>query len=300
MRHAVWKRKPQRGRLTILLVLIAVLIAAIWIQHHTISGLLYAGLRWHPFVGLFIAILAFLGIILSLREHVGRREKAVWIVAMLILVCLEIRSMYLYNQDELSARSAQFSAFSTIEGKYDQLQKTVNNVNQFVSHPHPELTPSQMLDFVRKQLAHSAQPPEPTPSAAISAGPSVPPANNPFSPFPPADPALKAQGLQVANEINDWVASNLQDAPVMPRPPSPPVGMPMNQQATLKAEVATAKNYTDRLDKEWNEKFASRVGILITGMHISLANHLMACGGHSDDPRTTLGWRKSCGELIEQ
>jgi hypothetical protein len=90
------------GGLTVLVVVL------LWLIRHR----LYAVWQWHPLVGFFIAILGLLGVLVPfLREHIGKREKALWTAVFCLLLLLEFRSMYLYNQDETAVRDAQFKAF---------------------------------------------------------------------------------------------------------------------------------------------------------------------------------------------
>lgn len=54
--------------------------------------------RWYPPVGVFIAVLALLGVLVPLFRDlpkIGKREKAFWTFVMFALVGLEIRSIYL-------------------------------------------------------------------------------------------------------------------------------------------------------------------------------------------------------------
>lgn len=150
MHHQPGWKKRERRKPAILLVLTAVLIVILWVQRHKV----YAIWSWHPFVGMFIAILAFFGVLLTFREHIGGREKAVWIVVMTILVGLEFRSMYLYNQDELSTRGKQFESFNELEGKNDKLQGTLNTLIQFIE-THQGLTRSEFANGVWKIVGNA-------------------------------------------------------------------------------------------------------------------------------------------------
>jgi hypothetical protein len=106
MREPVWKKRDRRKYTlpTVLIALVIVLMGVLWLERHVLPALW----EWHPFVGLFIAVLALVGVLVPLlREHIGKREKAAWTLIMFILVGLEIRSMYLYNQDEVATRDQQ-------------------------------------------------------------------------------------------------------------------------------------------------------------------------------------------------
>lgn len=277
----VWKKRDRR-KPALLIVLIAVLIGVLWSQRR----MLFALWEWHPFVGLFIAIMAFLGVLLSLREHVGGCEKAVWIVVMLILVSLEIRSMYLYNQDELDTRNKQFGAFTTLGSKNDQLQRTLNKVDQFVEHPHPELTKEQVADVVHKtieddRLSQSAPPPTP-PISVPTAAP---------TPLLSQDSrALQQEGLQMAKDINDWIASV-----------SPGVPKTATAGAPTIEERKVLSDYAVHLNLDWRDKFGMRPQVLMGKLHVPGLN-LQSCAPtvSSSSPYDILQFRLGCATKIEQ
>ena len=63
----------------------------------------------HPPVGVYIAILALLGVIVPLVRDItkiGKREKALWTLIMFVLVLLEIKSIY-QDRNEHEAQAAQ-------------------------------------------------------------------------------------------------------------------------------------------------------------------------------------------------
>jgi hypothetical protein len=110
----VWQGREYRNLIKFggLVVLLAVLL---WLAHHA----LHTVWKWHPPVGLFIAILGVVGVVVPwLREHIGKREKAFWTFTFCLLLFLEIRSLHLYSQDEAAVRDAQFKAF----------QETINTI----------------------------------------------------------------------------------------------------------------------------------------------------------------------------
>ncbi len=83
----------------------------------------------HPPVGVYIAVLALLGVIVPLtREKVGPREKALWTIVMFMLLLLELRSIYLdraeHEQEQLQARNEQLASFSKVAQGID---KTIEN-----------------------------------------------------------------------------------------------------------------------------------------------------------------------------
>jgi hypothetical protein len=76
-------------------------------------------LAWHPPVGVFIAILALVGVAVPwLKEKVSKREKALWTAVMFALVLLEIRSIYKdqaeHDKQQADARAEQLKSFKEI------------------------------------------------------------------------------------------------------------------------------------------------------------------------------------------
>jgi hypothetical protein len=76
---------------------------------------------WYPPVGVFIAILALVGVLVPLFRDlttVGKREKAIWTFVMFALVWLEIRSIYLdrnaHDREQAAARAEQLKQFGEI------------------------------------------------------------------------------------------------------------------------------------------------------------------------------------------
>ena len=77
----------------------------------------------HPPVGVFIALLALLGVLVPLiRERIGKREKALWTIVMFVLVGLELRSISLDHIEQLEARKKEDDRFRQIA---DGVKKTV-------------------------------------------------------------------------------------------------------------------------------------------------------------------------------
>ena len=78
----------------------------------------------HPPVGTWIALLAVIGVLVPLFrswEKIGRGEKAVWTLAMFLLVGLEIRTLYLdrseHDADQNLARCRELESFKEIAGE---------------------------------------------------------------------------------------------------------------------------------------------------------------------------------------
>jgi hypothetical protein len=97
----------------------------IWIQFAVafgVSGLLLTVVfwSWHPPVGIYIGILALLGVCVPLirGDKVGPREKALWTAVMFMLVLFEIKSIYQdrneHDKQQAEARKEQLKGFETI------------------------------------------------------------------------------------------------------------------------------------------------------------------------------------------
>lgn len=82
-------------------------------------------LGWHPPVGIFIAILAVLGVAVPwFRGGAGKREKAIWTAIMFGLVGLELRSIVLFDSDQRAVERQNNERFQEIA---DGLQTTIAN-----------------------------------------------------------------------------------------------------------------------------------------------------------------------------
>jgi hypothetical protein len=81
---------------------------------------------WYPPVGVFIGILAFLGVLVPLLRDlgkIGKLERAFWTFVMFALVLLEIRSIYLdrdaHDKEQAAARAEQLRQFEAIAQRID-------------------------------------------------------------------------------------------------------------------------------------------------------------------------------------
>jgi hypothetical protein len=84
-------------------------------------------LAWHPWPGLFIAILGFVAVVVPLFRDltkIGKAERAMWTVVVFVLLCLEVRSLKLQAQDFEQDRS---EVIATAQNIVD-LQKRVSSV----------------------------------------------------------------------------------------------------------------------------------------------------------------------------
>ena len=83
--------------------------------------------QWHPPVGVFIAVLAVLGVIVPWvfrpPEKMGRGEKAIWTIIMFLLLWLELRTLYLdrdeHDREQALARCQQLESFKKIANGID-------------------------------------------------------------------------------------------------------------------------------------------------------------------------------------
>jgi len=78
---------------------------------------LIKAIDWHPWPGLFIAALGFLGVLVPLvrdLSKMGRREKAAWTVLMFVLLVLDVRSLKLASAEVEKDRKDQNDRFNDI------------------------------------------------------------------------------------------------------------------------------------------------------------------------------------------
>jgi protein-S-isoprenylcysteine O-methyltransferase Ste14 len=86
---------------------------------------------WHPPVGVFIAVLAVLGVIVPwfrAWSNIRKWERAFWTILMFVLVGLEIRSIYSdqteHDKQQAEARARELERFSQIAGG---IKTAINN-----------------------------------------------------------------------------------------------------------------------------------------------------------------------------
>jgi hypothetical protein len=87
---------------------------------------------WHLSVGDGIGILGFLGVVAPLiREHMGRREKAIWTAVMAVLLYGELRSIRLdqiqHDREQAFADCQQLRSFKQIE---NGIEASIKNSQQ--------------------------------------------------------------------------------------------------------------------------------------------------------------------------
>jgi len=95
---------------------------------------------YHPPVGVFIAMLAVLGVLVPMiREKVGRREKAVWTVVMFVLLLLELKSIYQdrneHEQEQANARNLELQNFDKVgNGITEAIRQNQQNFNSVMAN----------------------------------------------------------------------------------------------------------------------------------------------------------------------
>ena len=91
---------------------------------------------WHFSIGMFIGVLGFLGVVVPLlREKVGPREKAFWTAVLVILLCLEVRSIHLdqiqHDRDQHFAECESQQRFEqTIRESQQHFDETIVGVEK--------------------------------------------------------------------------------------------------------------------------------------------------------------------------
>jgi hypothetical protein len=94
----------------------------------------------HPPVGVFIAILALLGVLVPLiRVKVGTREKAFWTFAMLLLLLLEMKSIHQdraeHEKEQADQRQTQVEDFKKIgDGITEAIRQNQQNFNSVMAN----------------------------------------------------------------------------------------------------------------------------------------------------------------------
>lgn len=82
--------------------------------------------QWHPPVGIFIALLAVLGVLVPWfrGNEIGKGERAFWTFLMFSFVGLEIRTIYLdqaqHEREQAFARCQQLESFQNIANRIEQ------------------------------------------------------------------------------------------------------------------------------------------------------------------------------------
>ena len=108
--------------------------------------------QWHPPVGVFIAILALLGVLVPLFREWGtikQLEKSAWTIAMLALLSLELRTLYLdrdeHDREQALSNCRQLEHFGAIAQRIEttintskQVNSKLDVINDFIRKPYPQ------------------------------------------------------------------------------------------------------------------------------------------------------------------
>jgi hypothetical protein len=126
--------------------------------------------QWHPPVGMFISLLAILGVLVPwFRGEASRREKAFWTFAMFLFVGLEIRTLYLdrsqHDREQALARCQQLESFtaiangiqSSIDGSKTQFNTTMKTNQQYFDKTISRIVTVERSDFTHFGEVLSAQ-----------------------------------------------------------------------------------------------------------------------------------------------
>src|ERR1700730_4940431 len=145
-----------------------------WTQFAIATGLAGAVLLmfgpWHPPVGVYVVILAIVGVCVPLirGEQISVKEKALWTGVMLTLAVLEVTSIYKdrneHDTAQANIRNEQLQQFNTLVDKQQSLLTSQNNMMTFLIN-QPKLTEAN----VRAVVQAYSKPQNPT---------GVPPASN--------------------------------------------------------------------------------------------------------------------------
>jgi len=109
------------------------------------------------------------------------------------------------------------------------------------------------------------------------------------TPLPQNSQELKRQGLQLAKEIDDWIASAKKAEPILS------TQMPQTQE-----QRDAMQAYSERLTMEWNHTYYDRANSLVNELHV--VGILKACrnGTPSEIPFEALNYRNTCARAIER
>lgn len=242
--------------------------------------------------------LAFIGI--EMANNPPTSERAKWayrlsftVVGILLIVVTYLQATRNMNQ-QAAVKIEADNETKAVQTKFDQVTGKLDNIQHFVENPPSGLTQAQVADVVRIQVADVVRTMISGRSQSSESGPpaQASPIAPTKAPLAPDTQALKIQGMQVAKEINDWIALNSQDAP---NPAS--TGMPSS------SEDAKARAYADRLNSEWKDKFEVQAISLVGKLQIKGLN--LACvetitGAFENNPAYILKMHKLCADRIEQ
>jgi hypothetical protein len=298
-RYPIWKRESHRNTTSkvILAVLSIVLICLIVNQRHVWHGALRGIQQMNPNLDRLLTVLSVIltlvpigiGIEMANNPPKSGKEKRNYRIGFIVIAGLLIAVTYWQGErnkaEQDAIRSKATEETKKIQTQYDNLFGHVTGIEQFVEHPPAGLTKAQVADVVRGQLttalhASNAQPP------ALGSG------NPPIvstTPLSQSSQELKGRGLQLAKEIDDWIASVKKDEPIL----STQFPQTQEQRNAMQA-------YSEQLTTEWNHKFYDRADSLVGELHVQ--GLILACRNEtpSEIPALALQFRNTCARAIER
>lgn len=257
---------------------------------------LAASLTADDFVDIFTVLPVFLGALLAiyLPTEKQKTRRGLWIAGFAVLAVLGLvanRAARAQSKKENDQNKLQLSTdLANVKAQGDSIQRQSTQIyNQatailkFVSRPPRGLTQEQVAAVATEFLAAIKTPsPVQTTAPVASMQPLPSPADTPIT-----EDARK-RGLQLAQEIDDWITSVSKDEPSSSRakPPTP-------------EEQAQDEKYVERLNSEWTTKFAGRADRSVGELHVKQI--IYACRVFpSDDPDFILAMRTSCAYSIRK
>jgi hypothetical protein len=241
-----------------------------------------------------IAVLALLPALIGLEmaNNPPTNDRAKWryrlefiIVAILLIGATCLQAIHSAKEQAVATGDAD-KRTKDIQSQYDQLQGSINSIDQFIQHPPPGLTKEQVEAVVKAQLAAFRVPAANT--TTESSGLSVTPTPIPTASLSPDVQALKEQGLKEAEEIDDWIAVVSKDAPKSSG------SIP---QADEQVEINA---YVDRLNTEWKTKFSASVDSTILNLHVQGLRLACIADTRTTEPSQILNYRKICAQKIRE
>ena len=131
-----------------------------WCATKCLMGAIWS---WHPPIGVWIGLLGFLGVYVTLAKdpkEIGRREKAAWIFVMFALLLLEVKSVYQdrseHDREQAMSRERSEENFRTIaDGIHESISRSdvQFKATMEASDRHFNRTMKQFFSVGSEQLA---------------------------------------------------------------------------------------------------------------------------------------------------
>jgi hypothetical protein len=249
-----------------------------------------------PFTVLALTALTVPPIAVVIRATMSEREKAAWVVLTIVLILGVGRGLVHDEQQNRNAQEVILRNFdSVVAGLNQTMTQNQQNFQATMSQFNGEritlrsiraglnaMYRNQTRELAEAKLA--ALPPKidsathPFPSAATTPTVTV-----------PDTLGVKAQALQLAREITDWLRLISADAPA-------------TDYSSSVDEQAKAQQFTQRLQSEWAEKFSSKAPQMLGQLKMfgALTGMYNACSSVPASGLALLNFRKSCAQFIEQ